>query len=81
MKQIDLNPDTGDTLMHLYSPQPGLLTRNRTPASNETGARIDLVAGTVYAPDWYSIPTLTAHWICAGVKQGAKKMKRIGILQ
>ena len=37
MKQIDLNPDTGDILMNLYSRPPGLLTRNNTPASNETG--------------------------------------------
>jgi len=42
---------------------------------------INLVAGTVYALDWYTIPTLKAHWIYEGVKQGAKKIKRIGILQ
>ena len=80
LKQIDLNPDTGDTLMNLYSPQQGLLTRNRTPASNETGVSIDLVTGTVYAPDWCTIPTVSVHWIYKGVKQGAKKLERLGII-
>ena len=28
MKQIDLNPDTGDIQMHLYSRPPELLTQN-----------------------------------------------------
>ena len=38
MKQIDLNPDTGDILMHLYSRPSGLLApKHSTPASNETG--------------------------------------------
>ena len=41
---------------------------------------ISLVAGTVYAPDWYTIPIVSVHWVYKGVKQGAKKMKRIGIL-
>ena len=81
MKQIDLSPDTGDTVMHLYSPQPGFITRNRTPASNETGARIDLVAGAVFRVDANSIPVIVSHWIYIPEIQGARKMKRIGILQ
>ena len=40
-----------------------------------------MVAGTVFAPDSYTIPTVSVHWIYKGVKQGAKKIKRIGILQ
>ncbi len=39
-----------------------------------------LIAGTVCIPDSYSISTLTAHWICMGVKHGAKKLKRLGII-
>ncbi len=46
MKQIDLNPDTAEILMDLYSRPPGLLTRNNTPASNETGVPIGVVAQT-----------------------------------
>ena len=39
-----------------------------------------LVAGTVYAPDSYTIPTLIAHWIYKGVKQGVRKLERLGIV-
>ena len=42
--------------------------------------RFDLVAGTVYAPDSYTIPTVSVHWIYKGVKHGAKKLERIGFI-
>jgi len=41
---------------------------------------LSLVAGTVCAPDWYTIPTVSVHWIYKGVKQGAKKLERLGII-
>ena len=59
---------------HDYTPYPGIAEPGRK-------AGFVMVAGTVYAPDWYRIPTVSVHWICIGVKQGAKKMKRIGIVQ
>ena len=40
----------------------------------------DLVAGTVFAPDSYTIPTVSVHWIYKGVKQGARKLERLGII-
>ena len=44
IKKIDLNPDTGDILMHLFG-RPPLHASKQTPASGETGVRIELVAG------------------------------------
>ncbi len=38
----------------------------------------DLVAGTVFGTDAEHISLITAHWIYIQVKQGARKMKRIG---
>ncbi len=47
VKKIDLNPDTGDILMHLFG-RPPLRASKQTPASGETGVRIGLVAGACY---------------------------------
>ena len=55
MKQIDLNPDTGDILMHLYSRPPGLLTKNSTPALIKTGVPIGVVAGTGFEPATFGL--------------------------
>ena len=44
IKKIDLNPDTGDILMHLFG-RPPLPASRQTPASGETGVCIGLVAG------------------------------------
>ena len=44
------------------------------------GAPVSLVEGTVYAPDSYTIPTVSVHWIYKGVKQGARKLERLGII-
>jgi len=49
VKTIDLNPDTGDILMHLFG-RPTMLASVQTPASKETGVRIELVAGARFAP-------------------------------
>ena len=60
---------------------------SRAPFSFEKAAEGDstvfsiLVAGTVYASDSYTIPTVSVHWIYKGAKQGAKKIKRIGIMR
>ena len=47
MKRIEVDPDTGDILMHLFS-RPAMLAHVQTPASEETGVRIELVAGARY---------------------------------
>ena len=47
VKKIELELDTGDILMHLFS-RPPLPASKQTPASGETGVRIGLVAGARY---------------------------------
>ncbi|MFH1690602.1 MAG: hypothetical protein ABIE42_10275 [Candidatus Eisenbacteria bacterium] len=47
MKRIEVDPDTGDILMHLFS-RPTMLASVQTPASKETGVRIELVAGACF---------------------------------
>jgi len=44
VKRIEVDPDTGDILMHLFS-RPPMVAQTRKPASAETGFRIGLVAG------------------------------------
>jgi hypothetical protein len=44
VKRIEVDPDTGDILMHLFS-RPPFLAHKEKPASEETGFRIGLVAG------------------------------------
>ena len=48
VQKIEVDPDTGDVLMHLFSRPPVPVSRDdhkKTPASEETGVRIGLVAG------------------------------------
>ena len=40
---------------------------------------LGFIAGTGFNPDSYSIPLLSVHWRCTGVKQGVKTLQRIGI--
>ena len=49
VKRIDVDPDTGDILMHLFS-RPTMLAPMQTPASEKTGVRIGLVAGARFEP-------------------------------
>jgi hypothetical protein len=44
MKRIEVDPATGDILMHLFG-RPAMLAPMQTPASGETGVRIELAAG------------------------------------
>ncbi len=57
--------------------QSGCHQKNR---GHQKAPPFSLVAGTVYAPDSYTIPTVSVHWICKGVKQGIKKLERLGII-
>ncbi|MFH1688783.1 MAG: recombinase family protein [Candidatus Eisenbacteria bacterium] len=50
VKEIDLNPDTGDILMHLFG-RPPLPASKQTPASGETGVCIGVVAGARFVAD------------------------------
>ncbi len=77
IKKIDLNPDTGDILMHLFD-RPTMLAPMQTPASKETGVRIELVAGAGFEPDSEQLSTVTAHWRYQGVKHAAREMARVG---
>ncbi len=47
VKKIEVDPGTGDILMHLFGRPPGLVPK-QTPASGETGVRIGLVAGACF---------------------------------
>lgn len=44
VKRIEVAPDTGDILMHMFS-RPPFLAQKGKPASEETGFRIGMVAG------------------------------------
>lgn len=60
VKRIDVDPDTSDVWMHLFSRPPSLATK-RTPASVETGVRIGLVAGAGFVA---GKKTRVMRWIC-----------------
>ena len=42
---------------------------------------LKLVAGTVFGVDANHIPLITSHWAYIPAKQGARMMKRRGIVQ
>ena len=77
MKRIEVDPDTGDILMHLFS-RPPLPASKQTPASGETGVCIGLVAGARFEPDSDIVPVVTARWLYAGIKQETREMVRVG---
>ncbi|MCK4914709.1 MAG: hypothetical protein KAS89_00990 [Candidatus Eisenbacteria sp.] len=79
VKKIDLNPDTGDILMHLFG-RPPLRASKQTPASGETGVRIGLVAGARFGADSDRVPIVTAHWRYSGIKHAQRKLTRIGLV-
>jgi hypothetical protein len=84
VQRIEVDPDTGDVLMHLHSRPPVPVSRGghkRTPASAEMGVRIGMVAGAVFVPDSHSemLPSVAAHWVYAPAYQGAREMRRIGL--
>jgi len=56
VKRIEVDPDTGDILMHLFS-RPPVHAITRTPASVETGVRIGLVAGARFEPATFGAPS------------------------
>jgi predicted RNase H-like nuclease (RuvC/YqgF family) len=47
VKKIEVDPDTADIWMHLFSRPPGV-ARKATPASKEAGVAIGLVAGACW---------------------------------
>ena len=52
VQKIEVDPGTGEVLMHLFSRPPVAMSRGghkRTPASGETGVQIGMVAGARYA--------------------------------
>jgi hypothetical protein len=49
VKKIELAPDTGDILMHLFGRPPSPPSK-QTPASEKTGVCIELVAGARFEP-------------------------------
>ena len=55
VKKIELEPDTGGILMHLFSRRPPLPASKQTPASEETGVCIELVAGARYEVQQMSV--------------------------
>ncbi len=79
IKKINLNPDTGDILMHLFG-RPPLPASKRIPASGETGIRIELVAGARFVADSDRLPVVTAHWRYAGITHSAREMARVGLV-
>jgi hypothetical protein len=59
VKRIDVDPDTGDILMHLFN-RPPFLAQKGKPASEETGFRIGVVAGAGFVA---LEKTRTRRWI------------------
>ena len=56
MQGIELDPDKGEVLMHMYCLPPGLKSsKKRRPASVETGSSIGLVAGTGFEPATFGL--------------------------
>ncbi len=56
----------------------GPIRKKRKPR-HETG--VNLVTGAVYGVDANSIPVTVSHWVYLPAKQGARMMKRRGIVQ
>ena len=54
VKKVEVDPGTGDILMHLFS-RPPALAQERTPASEKTGVRIGLVAGAGFEPATFGL--------------------------
>ena len=54
VKRIDVDPETGDILMHLFG-RPPTLPAKQIPASEETGIRIGLVAGAGFEPATFGL--------------------------
>ena len=80
VKKIEVDPDTGDILMHLFS-RPPFLAQKGKPACAETGFRIGLVAGAGFGADWDrdKVPLLSVQWVCTLAKQGTREMRRVGL--
>jgi len=71
VKKIELEPDTGDILMHLNG-RPTMLAPMQTPASKETGVRIELVAGARHKAIHDTMgERLVRHWSLPRNRRGA----------
>ena len=84
VQKIEVDPDTGEVLMHLLSRPPLPMSgrdHKKTPAPAKTGVRIGIVAGAGFVPDSYSErrPLVAARWVYAPVRQGAREMRRTGL--
>ena len=84
VQKIEVDPDTGEVLMHLFSRPPVPMSRGghkKTPASAETGVQIGMVAEAGFVPDPYSgrPPLVAARWVYTLAKQGAREMRRRGL--
>ncbi len=77
VKRIEVDPDTGDILMYLFG-RPPVPVPKQTPASEETGVRIRLVAGARLVADSEQLSTVTAHWRYQGAKHAEREMVRVG---
>jgi hypothetical protein len=76
VKGIEADPDRQHLDALLRSPVPAT---KQTPASKETGVRIELVAGAGFGTDSDNVPVVTARWLYAGVKQQTREMVRVGL--
>ena len=54
VKRIEVNPDSGDILMHLFA-RPPAQAKRRTPASKKTGVAIGMVAGAGFEPATFGL--------------------------
>lgn len=81
MQKIEVDPDIGEVLIHLFSRPPVLASQGghkKTPASAETGVRIGLVAGAGFEADSYSksATLVTARWMYGIGDGGVGAMER-----
>lgn len=52
----------------------------QTPASKETGVRVELVAGAGFVADSEQLPVVNAHWRYQGAKHAERVMVRVGVI-
>ena len=55
VKSIELNPNSGEIDMHLFSRPPAMMPKRKTPASEKAGVPFGLVAGAGFEPATFGL--------------------------
>jgi hypothetical protein len=78
VKKIEVDPDTGEILMHLFSRPPATAKGNTPAFRKKTGASMTLVAGAGFEPDSETGSVTRVRWSYQGERQGPKEIRRLG---